>query len=74
MNSEIFEREVRMWMYEEKIEGRNLTEIVNTEHENVKYLPGVKLPVNVVWRSFIYYFIAFFPPLSVFPFTITNVT
>ncbi|XP_076436974.1 LOW QUALITY PROTEIN: glycerol-3-phosphate dehydrogenase [NAD(+)], cytoplasmic-like [Babylonia areolata] len=43
-----FEKEVRMWMYEEKVDGRNLTEIVNTEHENVKYLPGIKLPTNVV--------------------------
>lgn len=37
-----------MYMYEEMIDGRKLTEIVNTEHENVKYLPGIKLPENVV--------------------------
>ena len=46
----MFEEKVRMWMYEEKVDGRNLTDIVNTEHENVKYLPGVKLPTNVVSR------------------------
>ena len=46
--SSIFEQEVRMWMYEEQVDGRNLTEIVNTQHENTKYLPGVKLPTNVV--------------------------
>ena len=50
--SSIFEEKVRMWMYEEKVEGRNLTEIVNTEHENVKYLPGVKLPTNVASAFF----------------------
>lgn len=37
-----------MWVYEEVIDGRKLTEIINTEHENVKYLPGHKLPSNVV--------------------------
>ena len=37
-----------MWVFEEMINGRKLTEIINTEHENVKYLPGHKLPKNVV--------------------------
>lgn len=31
-----------------QIKGRKLSEIINEEHENVKYLPGVKLPENVV--------------------------
>ncbi|PWA32163.1 hypothetical protein CCH79_00013373 [Gambusia affinis] len=39
---------VNMWVYEEMIDGRKLTEIINTDHENVKYLPGHKLPKNVV--------------------------
>ena len=39
---------VKMWVYEEMIEGRKLTEIINEDHENVKYLPGVKLPENVI--------------------------
>jgi glycerol-3-phosphate dehydrogenase (NAD+) len=43
-----FERQVKMYVYEELIDGRKLTEIINTEHENVKYLPGHKLPENVV--------------------------
>jgi len=30
------------------VEGRKLTEIINTDHENVKYLPGRPLPHNVV--------------------------
>jgi glycerol-3-phosphate dehydrogenase (NAD+) len=33
-----------MWMYEEMIDGKKLTEIVNTQHENIKYLPGIKIP------------------------------
>ncbi|XP_030211388.1 glycerol-3-phosphate dehydrogenase 1-like protein [Gadus morhua] len=43
-----FEPVVKMWVYEELIDGRNLTDIINSEHENVKYLPGHKLPGNVV--------------------------
>ena len=26
---------------------RKLSEIINTDHENVKYLPDIKLPANV---------------------------
>lgn len=43
-----FENEVRMYVFEEEVNGRKLTEIINTDHENVKYLPGHKLPTNVV--------------------------
>lgn len=43
-----FEDKVTMWVYEEMIEGKKLTEIINETHENVKYLPGHKLPENVV--------------------------
>ena len=50
-----FENQVNMWVYEEQIpdpeeEGKmsNLTDIINTRHENVKYLPGITLPKNVV--------------------------
>ncbi len=39
-----FHKRVNMWVFEEKVNGRNLTEIINTTHENVKYLPGIKLP------------------------------
>ncbi|KAL1920520.1 uncharacterized protein VTP21DRAFT_897 [Calcarisporiella thermophila] len=44
----LFDPEVRMWTFEEMVEGEKLTRIINTKHENVKYLPGVKLPENVV--------------------------
>ncbi|KAL1251780.1 hypothetical protein QQF64_019576 [Cirrhinus molitorella] len=43
-----FENTVNMWVFEEMVNGRKLTEIINTEHENVKYLPGRKLPPNVL--------------------------
>ena len=43
-----FENEVKMYVYEELIDGRKLTEIINTEHENVKYLPKHKLHENIV--------------------------
>ena len=45
---EAFEREIQMWVFEEVVGGKKLTEIINTTHENVKYLPGAKLPPNVV--------------------------
>lgn len=49
-----FENEVRMYVYEELVDGKKLSEIINTQHENVKYLPGNKLPENVVsFRPFL---------------------
>ncbi|KAI9291744.1 NAD-dependent glycerol-3-phosphate dehydrogenase [Neoconidiobolus thromboides FSU 785] len=47
-NSPKFDKDVNMWVYEENIDGRKLTDIINTEHENVKYLPGIKLPSNII--------------------------
>ena len=43
-----FNELVLMWVFEEMVEGRKLSEIINTEHENVKYLKGYKIPENVV--------------------------
>ncbi|NWU10129.1 GPD1L protein, partial [Cephalopterus ornatus] len=43
-----FASTVKMWVFEENIDGRKLSDIINKEHENVKYLPGHKLPDNVV--------------------------
>ncbi|KAK0551340.1 glycerol-3-phosphate dehydrogenase [Tilletia horrida] len=44
-----FEEEVRMYVYQEKLDdGRYITDAINQTHENAKYLPGVKLPDNVV--------------------------
>jgi glycerol-3-phosphate dehydrogenase (NAD+) len=53
----VFEEDVRFYFSSKrsgyradgiiKFEGRKLTEIINTDHENKKYLPGVSLPENV---------------------------
>eukprot|EP00932_Pfiesteria_piscicida_P012560 SRR837773.23957.p1 GENE.SRR837773.23957~~SRR837773.23957.p1 ORF type:complete len:369 (-),score=144.64 SRR837773.23957:43-1071(-) len=42
-----FQKTVRMWVHEEMIDGRKLTDIINSEHENVKYLKGFRLPDNL---------------------------
>ncbi|KHJ86064.1 putative glycerol-3-phosphate dehydrogenase [NAD(P)+ ], partial [Oesophagostomum dentatum] len=42
-----FEPTVRMWVYEEMVDGEKLSDIINTRHENVKYLPGKLIPDNV---------------------------
>lgn len=42
-----FEDEVRMWVFEEKVGDDKLSEIINTKHENVKYLPGINLGSNL---------------------------
>ena len=53
--SYLFNKTVPMYVYEEMIEvegqKRKLTEVINEKHENVKYLPGVKLPTNIVAYS-----------------------
>ena len=43
-----FDSIVNMWVFEEMVDGRKLTEIINETHENTKYLKGYKLPENVV--------------------------
>lgn len=43
-----FASPVKMWVFEEMVNGRKLTDIINSDHENVKYLPGHRLPENVM--------------------------
>ncbi|KAG6578681.1 Glycerol-3-phosphate dehydrogenase [NAD(+)] 1, chloroplastic, partial [Cucurbita argyrosperma subsp. sororia] len=44
-----FHDEVRMWVYEETLPtGEKLTDVINLNNENVKYLPGIKLGMNVI--------------------------
>ncbi|KAH0984944.1 hypothetical protein GBA52_012121 [Prunus armeniaca] len=44
-----FHDEVRMWVFEETLpSGEKLTDAINRNNENVKYLPGIKLGKNVV--------------------------
>ncbi|UKK00214.2 glycerol-3-phosphate dehydrogenase [Theileria orientalis] len=45
---DLFDDTVRMWVLEEKVDGVNLSELINTHHENKKYLPGIRLPDNIV--------------------------
>lgn len=47
LNPQLFARRVDMWVFDEDIKGEKLTEIINTRHENVKYLPGIELPENL---------------------------
>jgi hypothetical protein len=44
-----YNERILMWCKEEELDdGRKLSEVINKEHENVKYLPGHKLPENVI--------------------------
>lgn len=60
---DLFEEDVQMWVYEENVvipsdsphydpavgdQPQKLTSVINTYHENVKYLPKIALPPNVV--------------------------
>ncbi len=60
---EVFQEDVQMWVYEEEVTlpkdskyydpskgdtPQKLTEIINTYHENVKYLPNIALPKNII--------------------------
>ncbi|KAJ4809953.1 Glycerol-3-phosphate dehydrogenase [NAD(+)] [Rhynchospora pubera] len=45
----IFHDDVRMWVFEETLTtGEKLSETINKNHENCKYLPGIYLGSNVV--------------------------
>lgn len=44
-----FDPVINMWVYEETLpDGSLLSHVINNQHENPKYLPGIKLPENVV--------------------------
>ncbi|KAI1007540.1 Glycerol-3-phosphate dehydrogenase [NAD(+)] [Podosphaera aphanis] len=59
---ELFHPDVQMWVYEEEVtipkdskhfstsndNSHKLTDIINNYHENVKYLPGIPLPSNII--------------------------
>ncbi|KAK2027166.1 glycerol-3-phosphate dehydrogenase [Colletotrichum zoysiae] len=60
---DLFEQDVHMWVYEEDVvldktspyydaavgdQPQKLTAIINKHHENTKYLPGIKLPHNLI--------------------------
>ncbi len=48
MENPMIDPSVKMWVFEEVYEGRKLTEIINSDHVNPKYLPGIALPTNVI--------------------------
>jgi len=48
LRHDIFDNEVKMYVHEEMIDGKPLTEIINETNENVKYLKGAKFTPNVV--------------------------
>jgi glycerol-3-phosphate dehydrogenase (NAD+) len=43
-----FEDKVKMYVYEETFNGKKLHDIINERHVNEKYLPGIKLPDNII--------------------------
>ncbi|KAK3677567.1 glycerol-3-phosphate dehydrogenase [Recurvomyces mirabilis] len=62
-HADLFEQEVQMWVFQEQYQipkdskhfdekndkgPQKLTELINGLHENVKYLPGIPLPKNIV--------------------------
>jgi hypothetical protein len=44
----LFDPEVKMYVHEEDVDGRPLTELINEAHCNVKYLPTAQFTHNVV--------------------------
>ncbi|XP_044755974.1 glycerol-3-phosphate dehydrogenase [NAD(+)], cytoplasmic-like isoform X2 [Coccinella septempunctata] len=46
-----FHPKVTMYVFEEFLDGRKLTEIINKEHENVKYCRGYKFTNNLIALS-----------------------
>ncbi|KAL6904156.1 NAD-dependent glycerol-3-phosphate dehydrogenase N-terminus domain-containing protein [Trichoderma evansii] len=62
-NKDVFEEDVQMWVFEEEVTiaqtskhydasigeaPQKLTHVINKYHENVKYLPGITLPSNII--------------------------
>merc|ERR1719174_3277330 len=47
LKHDIFDNEVKMYVHQEMIDGKPLTEIINETNENVKYLKNAKFTPNV---------------------------
>ncbi|XP_037730156.1 uncharacterized protein LOC119560659 [Drosophila subpulchrella] len=43
-----FDSRVHIYVYDEMIRNSVLSEVINSRHENIKYLPGIKLPTNLI--------------------------
>ena len=48
MNVGGFHNEVTLSLHDEVVDGRNLSDIINQDHHNPKYLPGYALPPSLV--------------------------
>eukprot|EP01038_Epipyxis_sp_PR26KG_P005750 gene5750-7939_t len=44
-------KNITLWVNEEIIDGRNLSVIINEAHMNVKYLPNISLPGNIIAKT-----------------------
>ncbi|KAH8243093.1 hypothetical protein KR032_004586, partial [Drosophila birchii] len=45
---EDFDERVYIYVYDEPTQNSRLSEVINNRHENIKYLPGIKLPKNLI--------------------------
>ncbi|ALC47581.1 Gpdh [Drosophila busckii] len=43
-----FDSRVHIYVYDELVRNNYLSEVMNERHENIKYLPGIKLPENLI--------------------------
>ncbi|KRY41529.1 putative glycerol-3-phosphate dehydrogenase 2, partial [Trichinella spiralis] len=43
----LFDTSVKLWLLREEVNGEDLADLINRQHENVKYLPGIQLPKNI---------------------------
>ncbi|KAH8388286.1 hypothetical protein KR093_002806, partial [Drosophila rubida] len=43
-----FDEKVHIYVYDELVRSNYLSEVINERHENIKYLPGIKLESNLV--------------------------
>lgn len=48
LQDSVFYHHIPLWVNDELFNGRKLTDIINSKHENIKYLPGCQIPANVV--------------------------
>ncbi|KAH8310523.1 hypothetical protein KR044_001788, partial [Drosophila immigrans] len=43
-----FDEKVQIYVYDELVRSNYLSEVINERHENIKYLPGIKLESNLI--------------------------
>lgn len=50
-NIESYQREITLWLHDELIDGRYLSDAINEDHVNEKYLPNISLPNEIIATS-----------------------